>query len=63
MLNSLMIDFNIGVILQMNLQLKVDLKKKLRIALKNREKLSQAENLQQIGPIGKHLSDNDLNVL
>ena len=62
MLNDLMIDFNNGLIIQMTLQQKLDLKQKLQVALKNREKLRDdtGNNIDVIGPISKHLSDNDL---
>lgn len=63
MLNNLMIDFNNGLIIQMTLQEKTDLKKKLLVALRNRDQMSEVDQNIQIGPMGKHLSDNDLSVL
>ena len=61
MLKDLMIDFNNGFIIQMTLQKKLDLKYKLQVVLKNRDKLrNDNNNIDVIGPIKKHLSDNYL---
>ena len=61
MLKDLMIDFNNGLIIQMTLQQKLDLKQKLQVALRNREQLrNENSNIDVVGPIKTHLSDNDL---
>ena len=65
MLKTMMIDFNEGIIIQMNLQEKVSLKNKIKEALDSRQNIKSDEELDNqsksaLKAIKFNLSENDV---